>query len=114
MHGTKPRCRYMLLALLACNSAGLALAAPPTQAPKPIVKPAASQDSAFRRIESTQSKAKAARSQGGKKPQGASDDAARQPYQPLVDAVRKSTDAFGDENVSESGDRDRLQDPPPR
>jgi hypothetical protein len=120
MQGTKPRCRHMLVVLLACAIPGLALAAPPTRpAPKPTVKPAASQDSALGQREATQAqqakaKAKVGQSRDGKKPQDASDDAARQPYQPLVDTVRKSTETFRDENVSESADRDRLPDPPGR
>ena len=115
MQETKPHYLHMMVVLLGCAIPGLALSAPPNApAPKPIVKPEAWQDSALKRMEPTQAKAKAkaGQSQGGKKAPLQSEDASKQPYQPLVDAVRKSTDAFREENVSESGERDRLQDPP--
>ena len=102
----------MLVVLLACAGPGFALAAPPTPAPKPIVKPTASQDSVLRQTEASQ--AKAARAQGGTQTHRACADAGKQPYQPLVDTVRKSTETFRDENVSESADRDRLPDLPGR
>jgi hypothetical protein len=118
MQGTKPRCRHMLVVMLACASPGLALSAPPTTpAPKPTVKPAASQDSALRQTEAMQArqaKAKAGQSPHDKKAQRPPNDPAKQPYQPLVDTVRKSAETFRDENVSESADRDRLPDPPGR
>lgn len=88
--------------LLACAIPGLALSAPPgAPAPERVLKPAASQV-----------KAKTRQSQGDRKAKRPPNDPAKQPYQPLVDTVRKSTEAFRDENVSESTDRDRLQDPP--
>ena len=112
MQEIKSRYRPMLAALLACLSP-VTLAAPPNaQAAKPVVKPAASQDSVIERTKAA--KAKAGQSQGGKKSPRQSGNAAKQPYRALVDTVRESTDAFGDDNVSESGERDRLQDPPPR
>jgi hypothetical protein len=117
MQGTKPRCRHMLVVVLACASPGLALAAPPTTpAPKPTVKPAASQDSAIREMEAQQAKTKAktGQSRDDRKAQRPPNDPGKQPYQPLVDTVRKSTETFRDENVSESADRDRLPDPPGR
>lgn len=119
MHEAKPRYRHLLVLLLACAGPGMALSAPPSvQAPKPTVKPAASQDSALGRTEAARAKAKAkakaGQSQGGKQGTRASDDTARQAYQPLVDTVREGTEAFRDENVSENAERDRLPDPPPR
>jgi hypothetical protein len=114
MQEMKSRYRYMLAVLLACVSP-VALAAPPNaQAAKPIVKPAASQDSVIERTKAAKAKAKAGQSQGGKKAPLQSEDASKQPYRSLVDTVRKSTETFRDENVSESADRDRLPDPPGR
>lgn len=104
MQQTKPRYRHLLAVLLACALPGLALSAPPSApAPERVLKPAASQV-----------KAKTGQSQGDKKARRPPNEPAKQPYQPLVDTVRKSTETFRDENVSESADRDRLPDPPGR
>jgi hypothetical protein len=107
MPGTKPRHAPILVALvvlLACAIPGLALSAPPgAPAPERVMKPAASK-----------AKARSGQARDSKRTQRPADAPAKQPYRALVDTVRKSTDAFGDDNVSESGERDRLQDPPPR
>lgn len=119
MHATKPRHPRILPALvvlLAGAAPGAVLSAPPTApVPEKIATPAALQDSAVRIMQSkAKAKAGAGQPRDDKKLQRPADESAKQPYRALVDTVRRSTDAFGDENVSESGDRDRVQDPPPR
>ena len=119
MQAMKPRrlgIQPALVALLVCAVPASVLSAPPTPpVPEKIATPAASQDSAVRIMQSkAKAKAGAGQPRDGKKLQRPADESAKQPYRALVDTVRKSTDAFGDDNVSESGERDRLQDPPPR